>query len=185
MELTVQPVEPAIHPQAERTRGPAAQPPDRVGSGRGPPSDTAVVSMTQVGLVGRSMLDLAPPSGPAGAPPGAEAARRVDRVLKPYGVTMLPNEAAQEARRAADEAADAARIAAASRHIGAEAPRAVATVEAAKVEPDAQNASGPQSVAPGVRLALASVAHPITADEEKPGDAPADYAVATSSGPAG
>jgi hypothetical protein len=89
----------------ETPEAPYARPDAR----RGPGFAEAALSLTQVGLVGRAMIDAASPPAPSvrsGAAPGEP--RRVERVLAPWGVPMLPSEAA----RAAREAAEAERVAA-------------------------------------------------------------------------
>lgn len=67
-------------------------------------SGEAAVSMTQMGLVGQAMLGLALPASPqargsaasaAAVPPGEP--RRVERVLAPWGVPLLPSEGTRDA----------------------------------------------------------------------------------------
>jgi hypothetical protein len=60
----------------------------------------AAVSLTQVGLVGQAMIDRATLPDLPGAAPGEP--RRAERVLEPWGVPMLPSEAARLAREAAE-----------------------------------------------------------------------------------
>lgn len=115
------PIEPLGGP--ERVAAPPSSPPpaapaaltpglDRPDAERDPSADSYAVSLTQAGLVGRAMIDASatPRSVRVGGadPSPVEGARKVERVLAPYGVAMLPADAAVEARRRAVEAAETA-----------------------------------------------------------------------------
>lgn len=118
-----------------RRPGPAPQAHDAAGPGPAPPSPSerreaglaeAAVSLTQTGLVGRALMGAAPPPMPSARPSAAAILgepRRAERVLAPWGVPMLPSDAASEARRAA--AREAARRGAADSGAGATRPEGV------------------------------------------------------------
>jgi hypothetical protein len=98
------------HGTAPEGRAAGWSPPSAAPERRGPGSAEAAVSLAQVGLVGRAMMDAAPrlagspgASGGSGAlDPAIGATGPVERVLAPWGVPMLPSEAARLAREAAE-----------------------------------------------------------------------------------
>lgn len=108
--------EPAALVQVRDQMAPGDRPapgdaPDAPSRLRGPGFAEAAVSLTQVGLVGWAMIEGAA-SSPAASParPGAAPGepRHVERVLAPWGVPMLPSEAALAAREAAEAQREAA-----------------------------------------------------------------------------
>lgn len=86
--------------------GPMTAPPGRPGARFA----EAAVSLAQVGLVGRAMIDGAalPDSSPQRPDVAPGEPRRAERVLAPWGVPMLPSEAARLAREASEAERQAA-----------------------------------------------------------------------------